>query len=61
MCCGSVQHIQCSSCREGFKAKFKELIGDSFEQLSDIDKTAYNVCSRYIVSSGRRILKTRLD
>ena len=41
MCCGSVQHIQCSSCREGFKAKFKELIGDSFEQLSDIDNTAY--------------------
>ena len=31
----------CSSCREGFRAKFKELIGDSFEQLSDIDKTAY--------------------
>ena len=25
-----------SSCREGFRAKFKELIGDSFEQLSDI-------------------------
>ena len=31
----------CSSCREGFRAKVKELIGDSFEQLSDIDKTAY--------------------
>ena len=30
-----------SLCREAFKAKFKELIGDSFEQLSDIDKTAY--------------------
>ena len=30
-----------SSCREGFRAKFEELIGDSFEQLSDIDKTAY--------------------
>ena len=30
-----------STCREGFRAKFKELIGDSFEQLSDIDKTAY--------------------
>ena len=29
------------SCREGFRAKFKELKGDSFEQLSDIDKTAY--------------------
>ena len=27
-----------SSCREAFKVK--ELIGDSFEQLSDIDKTA---------------------
>ena len=32
----------------------KELIGDSFEQLSDIAHTAY-------VSSGRSILKTRLD
>ena len=30
-----------SSCREAVKAKVKELIGDSFEQLSDIDKTAY--------------------
>ena len=30
-----------SSCREGFRAKVKELIGDSFEQLSDIYKTAY--------------------
>ena len=30
-----------SSCREGFRAKFKELISVSFEQLSDIDKTAY--------------------
>ena len=32
-----------SSCREGFTAKFKELIGDSRvnEQLSDIDRTAY--------------------
>ena len=30
-----------SSCREGFRAKLKELIGDSFEQLSDIDKTGY--------------------
>ena len=28
-----------SLCKEGFGAKFKELIGDSFEQLSDIDKT----------------------
>ena len=46
-----------SSCREGFKAKFKELIGDSFDQLSDIGKTAYVLG----VSSGRRILKTRLD
>ena len=35
MCCGSVQHN--SSCREGFRAKVKELIGDRFEQLSDID------------------------
>ena len=25
----------------GFGAKLKELVGDSFEQLSDIDKTAY--------------------
>ena len=42
MRCGSVQHIHfCSSCREGFRAKFKELIGNSFEQCSDIDKTAY--------------------
>ena len=44
--CESVVHVlwECpaySSCREGFKATFKELIGDSFEQLSDIDKTAY--------------------
>ena len=44
--CESVVHVlwECpaySSCREGFKAKLKELIGDSFEQLSDIDKTAY--------------------
>ena len=30
-----------SSCREGFRAKFKELIGDSFEHRSDIDKKAY--------------------
>ena len=30
-----------SSCREVFNTKLKELIGDSFEQLSDIDKTAY--------------------
>ena len=30
-----------SPCREGFRTKFKELIGDSFEQVSDIDKTAY--------------------
>ena len=34
--CGSVVHVlwECpaySSCREGFKAKFKELRGDSFE------------------------------
>ena len=39
MCCGSVQHIA------HVKAKVKELIGDSFEQLSDIDKTAYVVGS----------------
>ena len=43
--CDSVVHVlwECpaySSCREGFRAKVKELIGDSFEQLSDIDKTA---------------------
>ena len=57
MCCGSVQHIY-SSCREAFKAKFKELKDDSFESLSDIDKTVYVLG---IVSSRRRILKTRLD
>ena len=62
--CESVVHVlwECpaySSCREGFRAKFKELIGDSFEQLSDIDKTAYVFFK--VVSSGRRILKTRLD
>ena len=46
--CESVVHVlwECpaySSCTEGFKfkAKVKELVGDSFEQLSDIDKTAY--------------------
>ena len=33
--------INYSSYREGFGAKLKELVGDSFEQLSDIDKTAY--------------------
>ena len=43
--CESVVHVlwECpaySPCREGFRAQFKELIGDSFEQLSDIDKTA---------------------
>ena len=27
------------SCREGFRTK--DLIGDSFKQLSDIDKTVY--------------------
>ena len=42
----SVVHVlwECpaySSCREAFKAKVKELIGDSFELLSDLDKTAY--------------------
>ena len=36
--CESVVHVlwECpaySLCREGFRAKFKELIGDSFEQL----------------------------
>ena len=40
MCCGSVQHI---AHVEKALAKFKELIGDSFEQLSDIDKTEYYV------------------
>ena len=47
--CERVVHVlyECpalySSCREAFKAKVKELIGDRFEQLSDnvIDKTAY--------------------
>ena len=42
--CGSVVHVlwECpaySSCREGFRAKFKELIGDSFEQLSDTESS----------------------
>ena len=45
MCCGSVQHN--NSCREAFKRKIKELIGDSFEQLSDIDKTAYVLGSEF--------------
>ena len=41
--CESVVHVlwECpaySSCREGFRAK---LLGDSFEQLSDIDKRVY--------------------
>ena len=45
--CESVVHVLCecpaySSCREGFRAKFKELIGDSFER---IDKTAYVLSS----------------
>ena len=45
--CESVDHVlwECpaySSCREGFRAKFKELIGDSFER---IDKTAYVLSS----------------
>ena len=42
--CESVVHVlwECptySSCRVGFRAKFKELIGDSFEQLSDVDNS----------------------
>ena len=47
-----------SSCREGFRAKFKELIGDSFEQLND-KKIRQHMF--WVVSSGRRFLKTRLD
>ena len=43
-----------SSCREGFRVKVKELIGDSF---SDIDKTVYVLGSEL----WRRILKTCLD
>ena len=44
--CESVAHVlsECpayTSCREVFKAKFKELLGDSFEQLCDD-----SVCSR---------------
>ena len=43
--CESVVHVlwecPCSLCREGFRVKVKELKGDSFEQLNDIDKTAY--------------------
>ena len=41
--CESVVHVlcECPAHREGFRAKVKELIGDSFEQLSDVDKTAY--------------------
>ena len=31
--------------REGFRAKFKGLIGDSFEQLSGIDNLCSIVCS----------------
>ena len=38
--CPAYTHVR-SSCREGFRVKLKELIGDSFEQLSDIDKTLY--------------------
>ena len=34
-----------SSCKEAFKAKVKELIGDSIEQLSDIDETVYVLVS----------------
>ena len=37
-----------SLCREGFGAKFKELIGDSFEQFRDRATTAMF----YVVSSG---------
>ena len=46
------QHIACA-----FKAKVKELIGDSFEQLSDIDKTVYVLGSEL----WEEILKTCLD
>ena len=51
MCFGSVQYIA------HVKAKVKELIGDSFEQLSDIDKTAYVVGSEFWEEN----LKTHLD
>ena len=34
-----------SSCKEAFKAKVKELLGDSIEQLSDIDETVYVLVS----------------
>ena len=42
-----------SLCREGFRARLKELIGDSFEQLSDIDKTVYAL--------GSELWETHLD
>ena len=53
--CESVVHVlqECpaySSCREGFRAKFKEFIGDSFEQLSDVDKVSGWVSCRIKVS-----------
>ena len=40
-------------CREGFRAKSKELIGDNFQKLSDMDKTSSVMFSG--MSSGRRI------
>ena len=51
--CECVVHVlwECpaySLCREASKAKFKELVGDSFEQLSDIDKTAYVLGSKLL-------------
>ena len=44
--CESVVHVlwKCpaySSCREAFRSKFKGMLGDSFEQLSDIENSAY--------------------
>ena len=42
-----------SSCREAFKAMVKEFIGDSFEQLSDIDKTVYVLGSELWEDKGK--------
>ena len=56
ICCGSVQHIA-HACREGFRAKFKELIGDSFEQLSDIDRTACVLSSELNFEDTLRLMR----
>ena len=53
MCCGSIAHTY----RAGFRAKFKELIGDSFEQLSDIDRTACVLSSELNFEDTLRLMK----